>query len=152
MWLSSSHTIISYFYSGGAPHLRREHILQEVERRPDLTALICPQILELRNLGVVRNAEASITNKGHSERGNKIRKLEDLAAFFNCIFPIAKAMGQSSSLVLCLHSAMLLILVCDRKTIHWNRVIFIFPVSLACSLLHLNFHCWQKTKAVLESV
>lgn len=98
MWLSSSHTIISYFYSGGAPHLRRERVPQEVERRAGMTALVCSQILELRNLGVVRNAEASITNKGHSEKGSRTRKPKDLAAFFNCIFLTLKASGQSSSL------------------------------------------------------
>lgn len=42
--------------------------------RPDLPALMCPQLLELRNLGLVRKAEASITNRGHSEKGSKIRK------------------------------------------------------------------------------
>lgn len=47
---------------------------------------------------VVGKAEASIANKEHSEKGGKVRKSEDLAAFFNCIFLIAKAMGQSSSL------------------------------------------------------
>jgi len=98
MWFSSSHAIISYFYSGGAPRLRRERIPREAERRPDLTALLCPQILEPSNLEVVRNAEARITNKGHSEKGSKIRKSKDLAAFFNCIFLNAKAMRHSSSL------------------------------------------------------
>lgn len=49
-------------------------------------------------MGGVRNAEASITNKGHSEKGSKIRKSKDLTAFFNCIFLMAKTMGQSSSL------------------------------------------------------
>lgn len=48
-------------------------------------------------MAVVRNAEASITNKGHSEKGSKIRKSKDLAAFFNLIFLMAKTMGQSSS-------------------------------------------------------
>lgn len=48
--------------------------------------------------GVVRNAEANITNKGHSEKGSKIRKSKYLAAFFNHFFLIEKVMGQSSSL------------------------------------------------------
>lgn len=74
MWLSSSHTVIRRFYSGAAPHLRGEHVPKVGKPRPDLPALVCPQLLELRNLGVVRKAEASIINRGHSEKRSKIKK------------------------------------------------------------------------------